>query len=398
MIIFFKASYVVKKKLQFIFFLSLIIFISVGVFLIKFRNSEIETKNAFENGAVTASEPKDKWSLSEWLEAFPEEIEKTNEFQKLVQMAGQPETFSTADTVNIAVVFPGIQESDYWERSVVALEARLLEIELPYILDRYFSKPGETEVQRDQIKEVIESEYEYLITTLDESSDMKTIERIITTGKTKVILQNITTPLRRFTNHQPFLYTGFDHEVGAALLADEYCKKFPNGGNWILLLFTDGLVSEQRGGGFRRALENCKGMDLHSAYLTEGRREKSKDAVLNAFSGGDSIDFIYSCATDVTVGALEALESMGKSDSVFLNGWGGGSLELELIQDGKLDITVMRMNDDAAVAMAEAIKLDIVGNGNMVPLVYSGKFEIVDQSNSEKIEALKNQAFRYSGK
>ncbi len=342
------------------------------------------------------TEQKDKWSLTEWYEAFPEEKEKAVLFQNLVQSDGVYETFSDAEIVKIAVAVPGIQKSDYWERNVTAFEARLKEINLPYSLKRYFCRPGEIQVQYRQLKKIMESDYDYLITTLDEFSDIKMIERIITTGKTEVILQNITTPLRRFANRQPFLYTGFDHEMGALLLADEYNRRFPEGGDWILLLYTDGLVSEQRGGAFRRVMEKNSAMSLKSVYLTEGKREKAKQAVLSAVNEYGSIDFIYSCATDVTVGAIEALESMNLTDSVFVNGWGGGSLELDLIQKERLNITVMRMNDDAAVAMAEAIRMDLKGEKNKVPLVYSGKFEIVDLSKKESIEQLKIRAFRYS--
>lgn len=74
---------------------------------------------------------------------------------------------------------------------------------------------------------------------------------------------------------------------------------------------------------------------------------------------------------------------------------GGGSAELEALQDGRLAVTVMRMNDDTGIAMAEAIKRDLAGLP--VPLVYSGEFELVTQNTTtEHIERLKQRAFRYS--
>lgn len=65
---------------------------------------------------------------------------------------------------------------------------------------------------------------------------------------------------------------------------------------------------------------------------------------------------------------------------------------------GEMDVTVMRMNDDNGVAMAEAIRLDLQGNVAMVPTIYSGSFSIVDQSigNTKLDELKKNRAFRYS--
>lgn len=59
-----------------------------------------------------------------------------------------------------------------------------------------------------------------------------------------------------------------------------------------------------------------------------------------------------------------------------------------------LDVTVMRINDDTGIAMAEAIKRDL--EGEAVPVVYSGDFEIVTKDNSQKIDVFKQRAFRYS--
>ena len=80
-----------------------------------------------------------------------------------------------------------------------------------------------------------------------------------------------------------------------------------------------------------------------------------------------------------------------------VDGWGGGSAELEAIARGDLDVTIMRMNDDTGIAMAEAIKWDL--ESKPVPHVYSGDFELVTKEDSAaKIEQLKKRAFRYSDK
>ena len=53
-----------------------------------------------------------------------------------------------------------------------------------------------------------------------------------------------------------------------------------------------------------------------------------------------------------------------------INGWGGGSAELEAIERGDLDVTVMRMNDDTGIAMAEAIKWDLDWVGSCTDRVF----------------------------
>ncbi|MGB1320617.1 MAG: ABC transporter substrate-binding protein, partial [Vibrio gallaecicus] len=66
------------------------------------------------------------------------------------------------------------------------------------------------------------------------------------------------------------------------------------------------------------------------------------------------------------------------------------------LEKGELDVTVMRMNDDTGIAMAEGIKWDL--EGYTVPTVYSGDFAIVTKNDSpERVSRLKARAFRYSG-
>jgi len=81
-----------------------------------------------------------------------------------------------------------------------------------------------------------------------------------------------------------------------------------------------------------------------------------------------------------------------------VNGWGGGSNELKSLLNQDLNFTVMRMNDDNGVAMAEAIRLDIVSSSIQKPIIYSGDMVIVRQDMSkEQIMKFQKRAFRYSG-
>ena len=55
------------------------------------------------------------------------------------------------------------------------------------------------------------------------------------------------------------------------------------------------------------------------------------------------------------------------------------------------------MNDDNGVAMAEAIKLDLKGQANKIPTIYSGEFKLVKKGIDKKsLENYKKRAFRYT--
>ncbi len=135
-----------------------------------------------------------------------------------------------------------------------------------------------------------------------------------------------------------------------------------------------------------------------ASYYVGFNRKKARTAALELVKSRQSLDFIYACSTDIALGIADALAETGKTGKILLNGWGGGSAELEMIRKETLNFTVMRMNDDSSVAIAEAIKLDISGKATEVPHIYSGDIILIDKQTDEtQIQKLKNRAFRYSG-
>lgn len=342
------------------------------------------------------------WMVSEFFERFPEQKQIAREFNLRVQGQAK-DSVHNKEAINILVVYPGLQASDYWRRSVAAFEARLKKLSIHYQLDSQFTKPGtELNLQAKLIGKSLEDKPDYLIFTLDAVKHKKLIERVLSDGTTKVILQNITTPLKAFGARQPFLYVGFDHSVGTQLLIKQYKKLFPEGGNYAILFGTQGYVSKLRGGVFEAAMNRAQGFHLKDSYYVNFDRSMAAEATLELLKqfpddSTESLDFIYAASTDIALGALDTLKAQNREQDIIVNGWGGGSAELESIRNNELDFTVMRMNDDNGVAMAEAIALDLQGNKAQVPTVYSGSFRLVDQSiDDDQLQRFESRAFRYS--
>lgn len=342
------------------------------------------------------------YSLEEFLDENEEQRVLYADFVKLVQNPAIPvDPERMRSPVKIAMIYPGSERSDYWERSVSSFSARMDELNIPYEILEYFSRPGNVDkiIQEQQIKEALQAKPDFLVFTLDIQHHRELIESIITLGRPKIILQNITTPLREWRGNQPFLYVGFSHREGSVkVLAPEFLKRVGNSGTYGMLYFSKGVVSEQRGDSIIRYLKDNSTLELVAAYYTDGQFEKARSATEQLLDEYPGLDFIYACSTSIALAAVEVLEERGMKNSVFVNGWGGGSAELESIEQGKLDFTVMRINDDNGVAMAEAIKLDLMDMRNLVPTVYSGDFALVSQETGMKeLQDLKHRAFRYSG-
>ncbi|MCG8618309.1 MAG: substrate-binding domain-containing protein, partial [Desulfobacterales bacterium] len=146
------------------------------------------------------------------------------------------------------------------------------------------------------------------------------------------------------------------------------------------------------------SLRHHPGLKQAAAYYTDGNRDKSRLAVLDILKTDPDIRFIYACATDVALGAIDALKQSPGTGHILVNGWGGGSTELKAILAGEMDVTVMRINDDNGVAMAEAIRLDLENRSDEVPQIYSGEFALVEKGiKPAALDRLKQTAFRYSG-
>lgn len=331
------------------------------------------------------------WTIDEYVKLHPMQKPLMQQFENIVQSEAVPLT-QTNKKIKISILYPGNQLSDYWRRSQISFESRMKELNISYEINAVFVDENDVKILQKNLKEILSSGSDYLFFTLNIDGHKKLISQIINQKKSKLILQNITTPLQEWGENQPFMYVGFDHVEGTKLLATYLQNKFPQGATYLMLYHNQGYVSQMRGDSLINILNPAYKLD--ASFYAMAKKEMAKNIVLE-YQNIKNIDFIYNCSTDIAIGASEALEKLNLHSNIMLNGWGGGSTELDLIESKKLDVTVMRMNDDNGVAMAEAIKFDLLHQAT--PLIYSGKFEIVDTNTSkEHIETLKKRAFRYS--
>lgn len=300
--------------------------------------------------------------------------------------------------IRIVLVYPGKQLTDYWMKSKVSFDKRLNELGINYELVLHFTKPHvETRVQSKLLLKAIKDNTDYLVFVLDASKHAKFIERIMSREKPKLILQNITTPLRKWQKDQPFLYVGFDHMLGSQMLANYYIKKTKGKGKYAVLYTSNGYIGYMRGTKFIDYVSKNSDLKVVHEYYTNTSKDKARLATLDLLKIDPDVKFIYACSTDIALGVVEALKEKNLVGKVLVNGWGGGNSELKAIQDGFMDVTVMRMNDDNGVAMAEGIKLDLENSRDKIPTIFSGDFALVERGiKQEELEKLKKRAFRYT--
>ena len=337
------------------------------------------------------------WTVAEYLALNPMQRGLTKQFEETVRSPASMDA-SRNKSARIDIIYPGLQVSDYWKRSISSFEKRLQELGQRYELSFYFTKPGQrVSEQSRKIGEFLTDEPDYLIFTLNINRHKSLISSVMSRQSTRIILQNITTPLKSFGQRQPFQYVGFDHVIGTEYIAQEYLRRFSGAAEYAIFYGPPGYVSDMRGGTFLEEMRAHSRMKLVDSYYVGFDREKAYSAALNVLNEHPDIDFIFSASTDIALGVIDAIRETSKMGRVITNGWGGGSAELQAIEKGSMDLTVMRMNDDNGVAMAEAVVLAQSGQADKVPQIYSGDMVLVTKEMSvQEIRGLKTRAFRYS--
>jgi len=324
------------------------------------------------------------------------------DFNSIVQQKGQKvQQGIQIDPVKIAFATPLKQVSDYWRRSIDSFKGRMDEIGLDYVIKEFSTRVDEHRRLQECIQSALETDPDYLVLTPNDPGDKAVISRLLARSSVKIIVQNVTVPDDDWKENPPFMYVGFDHTVGAKLLAHEYIEHFKGRGDveYAMLYHLQGnQVSRLRGDFFNEIINNQTDFKLVAEYYTGGSRKKARDAAFKILDAHPDVDFIHACATDIAFGVMDALKERGLTGKVLVNGWGGGANELKSLLSGELDFTVMRMNDDNGAAMAEAVRLNVESKLKAKPVLFSGKMVIVRQG-IRKVDLLKfeKQAFRYSG-
>ncbi|KKL90655.1 hypothetical protein LCGC14_1902500, partial [marine sediment metagenome] len=133
-------------------------------------------------------------------------------------------------------------------------------------------------------------------------------------------------------------------------------------------------------------------------HYADWDKTKAYEATKYILTAYPEVDHIHSTSTAMAYGIIAALQELGLTGQILVNGWGGGRGEQAHMWEGALDFTVMRMQDDWGVVLAEVIKYDIEGRLDEIPLSISGGMTIIDDTwTKAEVGKLTEYAYRYSG-
>lgn len=325
---------------------------------------------------------------------------KLEALQAVVGSEAVPFSGTLDAPVQIALIYPSADTSDFWARNYLAMTKRLDELGIAYETTEFASRQIEHSLQSTYASQVDQDAdlYDYVIFGPSELAIQgDNIEKLAKNDGFATYIWAFHTPLK-YLEKQPAAWFDFSSAAGALTMCDYMLGRLGNDVTMAMNRGIPGITDNQRSGDFKACVEE-KGnwttvYEHYGEYQTEGGFEGTS-LILQSYP---EAKIIHNANTAMAMGSVEAQLAMGKEKDIFSTGWGGTGLELNAIRRGELDATPMRMGDDVGAATAEAIKADLEDRAGDLPLVFLGRITVAhDQMSAEELDVLETEAFRFSG-
>ncbi len=333
----------------------------------------------------------------------PDEVNADGKLEALQAVVGAeavPFAGSLDNPVQIALIYPSADTSDFWARNYLALTKRLDELGIAYETTEFASRQIEHSLQSTYANQVEQDAdlYDFVIFGPSELAiQADNIDKLAGNDGFATFVWAFHTPLKDLKT-QPDAWFDFSSAAGALTMCDYMIERLGEGVTMAMNRGIPGITDNQRSGDFKNCVEEKAGWTTVYEHYGEYQREGGFEGTSLILQAYPEAKIIHNANTAMAMGSVEAQVAMGKEKDVFSTGWGGTGLELDAIRRGELDATPMRMGDDVGAATAEAIKAHLEDRAGDLPLVFLGRITVAhDQMAADELDALQQEAFRFSG-
>ncbi|KIC46713.1 ribose ABC transporter substrate-binding protein [Ruegeria sp. ANG-S4] len=355
---------------------------------------------ALAEGNLPLKELPDIADRDYWVPAEVNAEGKLEALQAVVGSEAVPYSGTLDDPIQIALIYPSADTSDFWARNYLALTKRLEELGIAYETTEFASRQIEHSLQSTYANQVEQDAdlYDYVIFGPSELAiQADNIDKLSGNDGFSTYVWAFHTPMKDLKN-QPDAWFDFSSAAGALTMCDYMLGRLGNDVTMAMNRGIPGITDNQRSGDFKACVEEKGNWTTAYEHYGEYQREGGFEGTSLIMQAYPEATIIHNANTAMAMGSVEAQVSQGKEKDIFSTGWGGTGLELEAIRRGELDATPMRMGDDVGAATAEAIRADLEGRADELPLVFLGRITVAhDQMSAEEIDALEQEAFRFSG-
>ena len=372
---------------------------------LKIRNGMLFSAAALMSSALFAQDlplkslPDDA-ERDHWL---PEQVNAPGKLEALQAATGEEAVkFSGKQDkpVRIALIYPSSDTSDFWARNYIAMTERLEQVGIEFETTEFASRQIEHSLQSTYATQVAQDAdlYDYVIFGPSElATQADNIEKLVQTDGLTTYVWAFHTPLKQFKK-QPAAWFDFSSAYGAQKICDYMLERLGNDVTYAMNRGIPGVTDNQRSGDFKDCVAEKGNWNVVYEHYGEYQREGGFDGTNSIIQAYPEATVIHIANTAMAMGSVEAQVAAEKHGDIFSTGWGGTGLELDAIRRGELNATPMRMGDDVGAATAEAIKADMEGRADELPLVFLGRITVAhDELSAEELDALQKEAFRFSG-
>ncbi|MEM9794044.1 MAG: substrate-binding domain-containing protein, partial [Pseudomonadota bacterium] len=278
--------------------------------------------------------------------------------QAVVGAAAVPFKGTLENPVQIALIYPSADVSDFWARNYLALTARLDELGIAYETREFASRQIEHSLQATYASQVDQDAdiYDFVIFGPSElATQADNIDKLSANPDLTTFVWAFHTPLKYLEN-QPANWFDFSSAFGALKMCDYMLERLGNDVTYALNRGIPGITDNQRSGDFKDCVAEKGNWNAVYEHYGEYQREGGFEGTSLILQAYPEAGVIHNANTAMAMGSVEAQVAVGKEKEIFSTGWGGTGLELDAIRRGELDATPMRMGDDVGAATAEAIK------------------------------------------
>ena len=333
----------------------------------------------------------------------PDEVNAEGKLEALQAVVGSEAVkFSGSQTepIQIALIYPSSDTSDFWARNYLAMTKRLDELGITYETTEFASRQIEHSLQTTYANQVVQDAdlYDYVIFGPSELAiQADNIVKLSAKDDLTTYVWAFHTPLKDLEN-QPDAWFDFSSAAGALTMCDYMLGRLGNDVTMAMNRGIPGITDDQRSGDFKACVEEKGNWTTVYEHYGEYQREGGFTGTSLIIQSYPEATIIHNANTAMAMGSVEAQVSVAKEKEIFSTGWGGTGLELDAIRRGELDATPMRMGDDVGAATAEAIKADMEERADELPFVFLGRITVAhDEMSAEELDALQQEAFRFSG-
>lgn len=335
-----------------------------------------------------------------WL---PQQVNKDGALEALQAKTGEKAvkfTGSQDKPIQIALIYPSADVSDFWARNYLALTKRLDELGIQYETREFASRQIEHSLQATYANQVAQDQdlYDFVIFGPSElATQADNIDKLAGTEGLTTFVWAFHTPLKYLKN-QPAAWFDFSSAYGALKMCDYMLERLGKDVTYAMNRGIPGITDNQRSGDFKDCVAEKGNWNAVYEHYGEYQREGGFTGTSLILQAYPEAKVIHNANTAMAMGSVEAQVAANKEKDIFSTGWGGTGLELDAIRRGELDATPMRMGDDVGAATAEAIKAHLEGKADDLPLVFLGRITVAhDQMSADEIDNLEKEAFRFSG-